>query len=176
MIFIHNRPFIPYIEANAIQEAVLRIASQISKDYADEAPVLLGVLNGAFMFLSDLAKKIDLPVDISFMKVASYSGVSSTGQVKMHLGVSDEIRDRHVIIVEDIVDTGRSMAVVQNLVQEKKPKSIAVAALLHKPDALVEELDIKYLGFSIADKFVVGYGLDFDGIGRNLPEIFQLKD
>ncbi|HSI75796.1 MAG TPA: hypoxanthine phosphoribosyltransferase [Lunatimonas sp.] len=176
MIFIHNKPFTPYLDAHTIQGAVDRIALQICKDYAAEPPVLLGVLNGAFMFLSDLVKKIDLPVDISFMKIASYSGISSTGKVEMHLGVSDEIKDRHVIVVEDIVDTGRSMAVIQHLIRQKKPKSIAVASLLHKPDALIEPVEIKYLGFSIEDKFVVGYGLDFDGIGRNLPEIFQLKD
>ncbi len=176
MIFIHNKPFIPYLDAITIQGAVDRIASQICTDYADEPPVLLSVLNGSFMFLADLVRKIDLPVEMSFMKVASYSGISSTGQVQIQLGLGDEIKDRHVIVVEDIVDTGRSMAVIQNLVLQKKPKSIAVASLLHKPDALLQPVKIKYLGFTIADKFVVGYGLDFDGLGRNLPEIFQLKD
>lgn len=176
MIFINNKPFTPYLDAQTIQLAVDRIALQICDDYADEPPVLLCVLKGAFMFLSDLIKKIDLPIEVSFMKIASYSGISSTGQVNMHLGVDDEIEGRHVIVVEDIVDTGRSMAVIQDLIRQKNPKSIAVASLLHKPKALTEPVVIKYLGFSIEDKFVVGYGLDFDGIGRNLPEIFQLKD
>lgn len=176
MIIIRNKPFTPYLDAHAIQKAVDRIALQICKDYANDPPVLLGVLSGSFMFLSDLVKKINLPIEISFMKIASYSGISSTGQVKMHLGIGEEIRDRHVIVVEDIVDTGRSMAVIQDLIRQKEPKSIAVASLLHKPGALIEPVEIKYLGFSIENKFVVGYGLDFDGIGRNLPEIFQLKD
>lgn len=176
MIFIHKKPFIPYLGTEVIQGAVNRIASQINKDYVSEPPVLVGVLNGAFMFLSDLVKKIDLPIEIAFIKVSSYSGISSTGQVRMHLNVSDEIKDRHVIVVEDIVDTGKSMAVIQELIRQKEPKSIALASFLLKPEALTEPVDIKYLGFSIADKFVVGYGLDFDGIGRNLPEIFQLKE
>ena len=176
MIFIHKKPFIPYLGADVIQGAVYNIASQINNDYISEPPVLVGVLDGAFMFLSDLVKRIDLPIEVSFMKVGSYSGTSSTGQVRMHLGVGEEIRNRHVIVVEDIVDTGRSMAVIRDILLQKKPKSIAVASLLQKPDALLEPVEIKYLGFSIADKFVVGYGLDFDGIGRNLPEIFQLKD
>lgn len=176
MIFIHNKPFIPYIDAQTIQRAVDRIAAEICVDYESEPPLLVGVLNGAFMFFSDLVKRIDLPVDVSFMKVASYAGTSSTGQVTRHLEAGDEITGRHVILVEDIVDTGRSMAVIQKLVRQKKPKSIALATLLHKPDALIEPVEIKYLGFAIEDKFVVGYGLDFDGLGRNLPEIFQLKD
>jgi hypoxanthine phosphoribosyltransferase len=176
MIFIHNKPFIPYLDAQTIEGAVDRIASQICDDFADEPPILLGVLNGSFMFLSDLARKIDLPVGISFMKVSSYSGISSSGQVNIEMDVGDEISNRHVIIVEDIVDTGRSMAIILDLVRQKKPKSIVVASLLHKPDALVEPIEIKYLGFIITNKFVVGYGLDFDGLGRNLSEIFQLKD
>jgi hypoxanthine phosphoribosyltransferase len=176
MILIHQKSFIPFLSSEAIQGALDRIASEINMDYVSEPPLLLGVLNGAFMFLSDLAKKISLPIDVSFMKVASYSGMSSSGKVNIHLGVGDEIRGRHVIIVEDIVDTGKSMTVIRELVLQKEPKSIAIASLLLKADSLLEPVEIKYLGFPIADKFVVGYGLDFDGIGRNLPEIYQLKE
>nr|MBI1229320.1 hypoxanthine phosphoribosyltransferase [Cytophagales bacterium] len=176
MIFIHQKPFVPYLSAEAIQGAVDRIASQVTKDYVSEPPILVGVLNGAFMFFSDLVKKIDLQIEVSFVKMASYSGTSSSGEVNVHLGVGDQISGRHVIIVEDIVDTGKSMAVIRDLVLQKKPKSIAIASLLHKPDALLEPVEITYLGFSISNKFVVGYGLDFDGLGRNMPEIFQLKD
>ena len=175
MISIKDKVFVPYITANSIQQRVAEIGAEISKDFKEDCPILIGVLNGSFIFLSDLAKNISIPVEISFVKVSSYSGTNSTGFVKNLLGLDFDLNKRSVIIVEDIIDTGLSMKHLLDMVQRENPKKIAIASLLLKPDALVHQLNVNYIGFEIPNKFVVGYGLDFDGLGRNLPELYQLK-
>lgn len=175
MVTVLDKQFIPYISASAIQRRIQEIAVRIDEDYREEPPVLLGILSGSFMFLSDLAKHVRIPVWISFVKVSSYEGLSSTGKVEELLGVGPEVEGKNVVIVEDIVDTGISVSHVKRMVLQKKPKSLAIASMLQKPDALLEkDVHVDYLGFSIKNKFVVGYGLDYNGYGRNLPEIYEL--
>ncbi|KEO72874.1 hypoxanthine phosphoribosyltransferase [Anditalea andensis] len=175
MIEVKDKKFIPFLSEVQLEEKIKALGSEINKDYKDKEPVLLGILNGSFMFLSDLAKAIDIPVEIHFIKVASYESLSSSGSIKDLIGLNVDIKGRNVIIIEDIIDTGLSMKHILNLVMDKKPASISIATLLLKPEALKEKLDIKYVGFTIPNKFVVGYGLDYDGYGRNLKEIYQLK-
>jgi hypoxanthine phosphoribosyltransferase len=140
-----------------------------------DCPVLIGVLNGSFIFLSDLVKTISIPIEVSFVKVSSYSGTSSTGVIKNLLGLDIDLQNRSVIIIEDIIDTGLSMKHLLEMILKENPKRVAIATLLLKPDALSHPLNINYIGFEIPNKFVVGYGMDFDGLGRNLPELYQLK-
>ncbi|MCH6234614.1 hypoxanthine phosphoribosyltransferase [Cognataquiflexum rubidum] len=175
MISIKDKVFVPYITANSLQQRVAEIGAEISRDFKGDCPVLIGVLNGSFVFLSDLAKSISIPIEVSFVKVSSYSGTNSTGEVKNLLGLDIELNNRSVIIVEDIIDTGLSMKHLLEMVQRKNPKKLAVATLLLKPEALTHPLKVSYIGFEIPNKFVVGYGMDFDGLGRNLPELYQLK-
>lgn len=151
------------------------MGAEISKDFADDPAVLIGVLNGAFMFLADLTKKVTVPVEVSFIKVSSYKGFESSGEVKDLMGLDVELEGRSVIIVEDIIDTGLSMKYLVELIEKEKPKRIAIASLLVKPDAIVHKIKIDYVGFEIPNRFVVGYGMDYDGYGRNLPALYQLK-
>ncbi|PSL05714.1 hypoxanthine phosphoribosyltransferase [Cecembia rubra] len=175
MIQLKDKTFTLYLDKNTIEKRVKELGLQLSEDFKGKDPIIIGVLNGAFMFLSDLAKHIAIPAEFSFLKISSYQGQSSTGQVKQLVGLETEIKGRNVIIVEDIVDTGLSMAHLLQLIKEKEPSSIKIATLLHKPEALQYPVTIDYLGFEIPNKFVIGYGLDYDGFGRNIPEIYQLK-
>ncbi|MGY6522477.1 MAG: hypoxanthine phosphoribosyltransferase [Mongoliitalea sp.] len=175
MITIKDKEFQPFINADNIQERLFTLGTDITKDYLDKTPLLIGILNGSFMFLSDLVKYISCPIEVSFIRVASYHGTASTGEVKSIMGLNTDIKGRHVIIVEDIVDTGLSMKKILEELESMHPESISVVTLLLKPEALKYPIDCKYVGFEIPNKFVVGYGLDYDGLGRNLPEIYQLK-
>jgi hypoxanthine phosphoribosyltransferase len=176
MVEVKDKKFVPYLSEADLSQRISSMGAKISSDFGDKTPVLLGVLNGAFMFLSDLAKAIDVPVEIQFVKVASYESTASTGKVKDLIGLNIDLTGREVVIVEDIVDTGLSMKHILNIVGEKNPAKISIATLLLKPEALKEPLDIEYIGFEIPNKFVVGYGLDYDGLGRNLKEIYQLQE
>ncbi|HSJ68418.1 MAG TPA: hypoxanthine phosphoribosyltransferase [Anditalea sp.] len=176
MIEVKDKKFIPYLSEDQLAEKISELGSRISQDYIGKEPILLGILNGAFMFLSDLAKSIDIPVEIHFIKVASYESFSSTGKVKDLIGLNIDLEGREVIVVEDIIDTGLSMKHIKGLIANKNPANISVATLLLKPEALQEKLEVAYVGFEIPNKFVVGYGLDYDGYGRNLKEIYQLKE
>lgn len=173
---IAGKAFIPYLAADKVAERVAELAQQINQDYKGKYPLMIGVLNGAFMFTADLAKSLDIPVEITFMRVSSYEGESSTGQVKQLLGLGEEVRHRHLILVEDIVDTGLTMQDVFKQLEALEPASISLAALLLKPKALKCEVKIDYLGFEIENDFVIGYGLDYNGYGRNLNTIYQLND
>lgn len=174
MIEVKDKTFKPYLRQPEIEKRVKELGREISKDYLGKNPVLIGVLNGAFIFLSDLSKSVDIPAEISFIKISSYEGESSTGKVKKLIGLDVELKNRHVLIVEDIVDTGLSMVHLLSQVYEMKPASVKTVTLLHKPDALQHTVTLDYVGFQIPNKFVVGYGLDYDGFGRNMPEIYQL--
>lgn len=174
MIQIKDKRFAPFIEESQLLERVAELGRNITKDYRGTSPLLIGIMNGAFMFLSDLSKNIDLPVELSFVKISSYKSMSSTGTVTPLIGLDTVLEGRDVIIVEDIVDTGLSMSYILEMVQKNRPNSLEVATLLLKPEALRKDIQPKYVGFEIPNKFVVGYGLDYDGLGRNLKEIYQL--
>lgn len=176
MITIHDKTFVPYITEAEIKERVKAIAADISRDYADKKPLFVAILNGAFMFASDLFKELNIEAEIAFIKLASYKGTTSTGKVLTAIGLDADIHNRHVIIVEDIVDTGKTLNTFLPTLEHSQPKSLKLATLLHKPDATVFPIKTDYLCFSIPNKFVVGYGLDYDGLGRNLKEIYQIKE
>ncbi len=173
-IKVHDKEFVPYLTPEDITEQVKRVASEINRDYADKKPLFIAILNGAFMFASDLFKEINVDAEICFIKLASYKGVKSTGQVVTAIGLDADIYHRDVIIVEDIVDTGKTLSHFLPQLAHHHPASLKIAALLHKPDAMIHPITIDYLGFTIPNKFVVGYGLDYEGLGRNIKEIYQL--
>ena len=171
---VHDKEFVPYINADQIEAEVERVAAEINKDYQGKKPLFIAILNGAFIFAADLLKKINVDAEICFIKLASYKGVKSTGKVITAIGLDAEIYNRDIIIVEDIVDTGKTLSQFLPTIEHQHPASLKIAALLHKPSATVHEIKIDYLGFTIPDKFVLGYGLDYDGLGRNIKEIYQL--
>jgi len=171
---VHDKEFIPYITSKEIEEQVSRVAAEINKDYEGKKPLFIAILNGAFIFAADLFKQIHIEAEICFIKLASYKGVKSTGKVITAIGLDAELYGRDVIIIEDIVDTGKTLSQFLPQLEHHHPASLKVAALLHKPSATVHSIKIDYLGFTIPDKFVLGYGLDYDGLGRNLKEIYQL--
>ena len=146
----------------------------MDKDYAGKKPLFIAVLNGSFIFASDLFKALTIEAEICFIKLASYKGTRSTGHVITSIGLDADITGRHVVILEDIIDTGKTMHTFLPQIYNQQPASLKVAVLLHKPDATEYEVTIDYCCFSIPNKFVVGYGLDYDGFGRNIPEIYQL--
>ncbi len=173
-IKVHDKEFVPYINPQEIAEQVSRVASEINRDYEGKKPLFIAILNGAFIFAADLLKEITLEAEICFIKLASYKGVKSTGKVITAIGLDADLYHRDVIIVEDIVDTGKTLTQFLPQLQHSHPASLKIASLLHKPDAMVYPIKIDYLGFTIPDKFVLGYGLDYDGLGRNIKEIYQL--
>jgi len=176
MIKLHDKTFksnIPYAE---IEKSVRVLAEKIDIDYKGKRPLFLAVLNGSFMFAADLLKNISIECEISFIKVASYHGVSSAGSVSELIGLTENIANRDVIIVEDIVDSGITLDKVIHLVNEKRPASVKVAALLLKPEAYKKTIPVDYVAFRIPNDFIVGYGLDYDGLGRNLKDIYKIEN
>jgi len=175
MLRIHGQTFEPYISAAAIQERIHALGAAIAQDYQDKAPLFVAILNGSFIFAADLLRAVPIPATVSFVKLASYEGMHSSGSITEAIGLQEDIRDRHLIIVEDIVDTGRTLHYFLQQLYLQEPASVAIAALLVKPEnCVIPELKVSYTGFSIPNKFVLGYGLDYDGLGRNLPDIYQL--
>ena len=173
-IKVHDKMFGPYLTAKEIQEQVKKIADTINKDYAGRRPMFIAILNGSFMFAADLFKNLTIDAEICFIKLASYKGTASSGQVITAIGLDVDLIGKDVIIVEDIVDTGKTLNEFLPTLLHQQPASLKIAALLHKAEATVFPIQIDYIGFTIPDKFVVGYGLDYDGLGRNLQEIYQL--
>lgn len=176
IIQVLDKKFQPYIKAEEIQEQISKLAQEINADYANKKPLFIAILNGSFMFASDLFKELTIDAEICFIKLASYKGTKSTGNVITSIGLDENLKDRHVIIVEDIVDTGKTLFEFLPQLVNQQPASLKIAALLHKPEALVHPLTIDYLGFKVPNKFLLGYGLDYDGLGRNLKEIYQLVE
>jgi hypoxanthine phosphoribosyltransferase len=176
LIRVHDKSFEPYLTAAEVENAVKRLAGEINADYAGKRPLFIAVLNGAFMFASDLFKALSIEAEICFIKLASYKGTKSSGRVLTAIGLDHDLYQRHVIIVEDIVDTGKTLTEFMPRLTHQQPASIKICALLHKPEATVNPIEISYLGFTIPNKFVVGYGLDYDGLGRNIPEIYKLVE
>ncbi|MDT8309452.1 MAG: hypoxanthine phosphoribosyltransferase [Bacteroidales bacterium] len=175
-IELHDKSFELYIDKNKIAGRVKELATQITNSIkSDKPPVFIVVLNGAFMFAADLLKQMDINADISFVKLASYSGTSSSGKVKKIIGLNEDIEGRTVVIIEDIVDTGITMEMVLKELSVFCPEKIYIATLLYKPAAFTKNFAVHFVGFEIPTDFVVGYGLDYNGFGRNLPDIYVLK-
>lgn len=173
---IHGKTFTPFISAKQILEQVANVATQISADYAGKRPLVLGILNGSFMFAADVFRQLDIEAEISFIKLASYKGTTSSGNVVTSIGLEENLQGRHIIIVEDIIDTGKTLYSFLPEVYQRQPASVRIATFLTKPTALQFDVKADYFCFEIDNKFVVGYGLDYDGLGRNLPELYVLKD
>ena len=177
IIQLHDRKFRIMIPAEKIDEAVTAVAERINRDYADkETPLFVGVLNGSFMFMSDLIKKIEFQNELSFVNLASYEGTSSTGQVKSLLGLNGSIEGRHVIVVEDIVDTGESIEHMLRDLEARRPASVAVCTLFFKPASYRKSYPIQYRAMEIGNEFIVGYGLDYDQLGRSLKDIYVVTE
>lgn len=175
-MLVKDREFDLFISEETILSRVQVLAQQIDRDYAQEPPILVAVLNGAFMFTADLARRISVPTEITFIKIKSYQQFESTGQHKEYIGLEVPIQNRHVIVVEDIVDSGNTMHYLLQQFAPQNPKSVAITSLLFKPEALTRDIQLTYVGFEIPNDFVVGYGLDYDGYGRNLRSIYTLAD
>ena len=173
-IKVHDKSFETYLTEEMIQARVKEIAKAINKDYTGKKPLFIVILNGSFMFAADLFKHLDVEAEICFIKLASYKGMKSTGKVVTSIGLEEDLFGKDVVILEDIVDTGKTLHNFLPKLLHQQPKTLKIAALLHKPEATEYKLTLDYVGFEIPNKFVVGYGLDYDGLGRNLKEIYQL--
>ncbi len=168
--------FETFIGSQQIAERINLLGKQIEAKYRGKKPLFIGVLNGAFIFTADLVRACEIECEIAFVRLSSYQGTQSAGKIKTIYGLEMSIEGRHIIVVEDIVDSGRTLNYFLDFLKKQKPLSVELASLLLKPDALKFPVDIDYLGFEIPDKFVIGYGLDYDGLGRNLEDIYQLKE
>lgn len=175
MIQIADKEFVPFLTTSTIDKRIEELANTINQDYDGQAVTFLVVLNGAFMFASDLIKKVKLACQVSFIKVKSYEGIESKGNVTEIFGITDSLENENVIIVEDIVDSGLTIETLYKALEREKCNSVKVATLLFKPDAFRGNICPCYVGFEIENKFVVGYGLDYNEKGRNLDAIYQLK-
>ena len=174
-ITLHNKRFEVSISENEISDIINSMANQINNQNI-ERPLFIAVLNGSFLFAADIMRKITIPnCEISFIKLSSYSGTESTGEVNKLIGLNKDIKERNIIILEDIVDSGITLEKIISLLKKQNAKSIKTATLLFKPDAYKKNIDIDFIGKSIPNDFVVGFGLDYDEIGRNLPHIYKLK-
>ena len=174
-IQVLDKTFEPYLKEAAIQEKITELALQLNKDYAGKRPLFLSVLNGSFLFTADLFKQITIEAEVSFIKLASYKGTSSTGNVITAIGLDINVKDRYIIILEDIIDTGKTLHPYLPQLESMQPASIKIAVLLNKKEALQYPVKVDYACFEIPNKFVVGYGLDYDGLGRNSKDIYQLQ-
>lgn len=176
-IWVGTEKFVPYLTADEIQKRVAELGKELSEEYKSKLPIFIGVLNGSFMFMADLLKNITINCEMDFFKLSSYGDTKiSSGRVKLVKDLNADITDRHLIIVEDIVDSGLSIKYIEELIAEHKPASMKVATLLYKPDSLKYDVKIDYIGFKIPSKFVIGYGLDYAQKYRNLPSIYALSE
>ena len=173
---VHDLEFDLFISEAQIQQRIHEIGAELTQKYVGKKPLFLGVLNGSFLFAADLVRACDMECEISFVKVSSYAGLHSTGEVRTLLGLETNISGRPLIIVEDIVDSGKTMYELLPGIRKKSPASVEIVSLFMKPEALEYPLDVAYVGFSIPNKFIVGYGLDYDGLGRNLSDVYRLRE
>ncbi len=176
MIQLHDKKFEVFIAAEEIDFAITNMAKQIEDDFSDETPVFIGVLNGSFMVTADLLKKYNGLCEVSFVKMASYEGMATTTEVKQLIGLNQNLEGRSVIIVEDIVDTGNTIEELKAILKEHKVKHFKIATLFLKPEAYKKDIKLDYVGIRIPNKFIVGFGLDYDGLGRNLKDVYQLSE
>lgn len=173
---IKDKVFELFIEESEILAAVDKIAARMNKDLEGKDPLFIAVLNGSFMFASELMKRISIPCEISFVRMASYQGSKSTGTIKEIYGLQEDIEGRTVVVIEDIVDTGHTMSMIQEQLECDNPKEIKIATLLFKPNALTQKVNLDYVAMEIPNDFIVGFGLDYDGYGRNLPHIYKIRN
>jgi hypoxanthine phosphoribosyltransferase len=176
MVTVKDKKFSPFIEQAALVKRVGELAADLNRDYLGRHPLFVVVLNGAFIFAADLLKAITVDCGITFVRLASYQQTQSSGKVREVLGLTEDVRGRHLVIVEDIVDTGLTMSQLVAQLRAQGAASVEVATLLHKPEALKTTIALRYVGFEIENRFVVGYGLDYDGLGRNLDAVYVLAD
>ncbi len=174
-ITIKDLTFVPLLTEEAVQARVIELGQALLPRYKDLNPLFISILSGAFEFASDLIRAFDAECEIGFVKISSYSGTKSTGTIQTVMGLEKDLHGRHLIVVEDIIDTGRTLHYFLDHLRAQNPASIEVVAFLRKPDALQFDIPTEFVGFDIEDRFVVGYGLDYDALGRNLPGIYQLK-
>lgn len=172
MIQVKDKKFEVSIPNEVLQDKIAQLAEVLNKDYADKSPILVGILNGSFIFVADLVRRLTFPHEIQFAKYSSYEGMKTTGEVKQLIGLTSDLKDRDVIIVEDIVDTGITMSNTIPQFYEKGAKSVEICTLLMKPENLRVSLDVKYCAIEIENLFVLGYGLDYDGYGRNYKDLY----
>lgn len=173
---VFDKYFVPFISKEEISEKVAEIARSIIKDYEGKQPIFIAILNGSFVFAADLFKQITIPAEISFVKLSSYNGTSSTGSVVTAIGLENSLTSKDVIIIEDIVDTGKTLHEFLPELIKLRPASVKICALLHKKECTTFSVNIDYVGFEIPDRFVVGYGLDYNGFGRNINELLQIAE
>ena len=176
LITANNLTFEISIPKEEIAARIEILGEQITSKYKDKKPLFIGVLNGSFIFIADLVRKCNIDCEVAFVRLSSYSGTQSSGKIQTVYGLEMEIENRHLIVVEDIVDTGGTLNYFLSYLKDQNPSSVELAALLLKPEALQFPVNVNYLGFEIPDKFVVGYGLDYDGLCRNLTDIYQLSE
>mgnify|MGYP003624217629 CR=1 FL=1 len=176
MIKLHDKYFKPFVSAKEIEVAIERLAHEIHSDIGDEIPVFVGVLNGSFMVVSDFVKKYPKPCEVTFIKLASYEGVKSTEDIQRLIGLTQDLKGRTVVVIEDIIDTGNTLAEIHRIFENEQVKALKIATLFYKPTAYKKDFKLHYVGMEIPNKFIVGYGLDYDGLGRNLPEVYQIKE
>lgn len=176
MIQVLDKSFEEFITRDEIDREIRSLGKTLNETYAGKEVVFVAVLNGAFMFASDLMKQLDLDCEISFVKMSSYQGTKTTGKVEELIGLNTEVHNKHVIIIEDIVDTGHTIDKIISLLEPKSPESVSICTLLYKPDAFKGTRKPEFIGFSIPNAFVVGYGLDYDEKGRNLDAIYQIRE
>lgn len=176
VVKLHKKEFVPFLSSELIQNAIEAIADQINKDFAGKEVIILGVLDGAFMMVSDLMKRLKVNAELTFVKLKSYHGDRSSGSVNEVLPLTEVIRKKHVIVVEDIIDTGLTLAFLRERIMQFNPSSLSIATLLLKPEVFQDKYPVEYIGIEIANKFVVGYGMDYDGLGRQLPDIYVAKE
>ncbi|MBX2931211.1 MAG: hypoxanthine phosphoribosyltransferase [Chitinophagaceae bacterium] len=175
-ITLQDKEFVPFISEQEITEKIKTLATQLAKDYDGKKPLFIAILNGSFMFAAALFKELAIEAEISFIKLASYKGTKSTGHVITAIGLDTDITDRHVIILEDIIDTGKTLHSFLPQLYNQHPASLKIAVLLDKPEPRKFDVPVHYVCFTIPNKFVLGFGLDFDGFGRNIKEIYKLKE
>ncbi|WP_335976981.1 adenylate kinase [Gaetbulibacter jejuensis] len=175
MIKLHDLHFKPFISEDEIQATVQHMVTAIANDLQDEVPVFVGILNGSFMFVSDFVKKYPKPCEVTFIKLASYEGLKSTDDIQRLVGLTQDLTGRTVVILEDIIDSGKTLAEVHRIFKNENVKELKIATLFYKPEAYKKDFKLHYVGIEIPNKFIVGYGLDYDGLGRDLPAIYQLK-
>lgn len=176
MIRIHDKNFVPFLSASQIDSVIARMAQEIADDIDEEVPIFIGVLNGSFMFVSDFMKHYKKPCELSFIKLSSYQGTTSTEKINELIGLGVEVKNRTVVVLEDIIDTGNTLVVLKKLFEDKEVKSLKIVTLFFKPEAYKKDIEIDYIGMEIPNKFIVGFGLDYDEQGRNLPEVYQLHE
>lgn len=176
MIKLHDKYFKPFISAAEIDKAIDKLVTEIANDVGDEIPVFVGILNGSFMLTSDFVKKYPKPCEVQFIKLASYEGLKSSDDIQRLIGLTQDLTGRTVIILEDIIDTGKTLAEVHRIFEHEKVKTLKIATLFYKPEAYKKDFKLHYIGIEIPDKFIVGYGLDYDNLGRDLPEVYQIKE